>query len=92
LIIQYIERLRTIHLSESNESAYRVYYLLKNLISPDDRFIRTKNILHRQDNAPLRRKDSSGQRCRDKGIYKLHDRKSERLGTTRAGQRHEIQE
>lgn len=52
LIIQYIERLRTIHLSESNESAYRVYYLLKNLISPDDRFIRTKNILHRQDNAP----------------------------------------
>lgn len=45
LILQYIERLRTTPLSQANGSASRIYFLLKNLVFPNDQIVSMKDIL-----------------------------------------------
>ncbi len=45
LIMQYIERLRATPLSIATGSALRTYYLLKNLMFPNDSFVAMRNII-----------------------------------------------
>jgi hypothetical protein len=54
LILQYIERLRRTTLSQSNDSAFRVYYLLENLVFPSEATIMMMKISpeNRNSNTP----------------------------------------
>ncbi|MFN2455390.1 MAG: hypothetical protein ABR577_14335 [Pyrinomonadaceae bacterium] len=54
LILQYIERLRTFTLSQANDSAFRVYFLLKTLMFPTDSSLAMKNILFKNSNSDIK--------------------------------------